>query len=236
MMNARKANEILATLDDEQYRRALLECGSMELVQGETLSEAGDEIEHIYFPTEGVISILATYATGDLIEVATVGREGFVGITAILDGLVNPGTHTVQMPGHAYVLRRDKFDRLVSEEPAFRALVKRYTDVFIYQIMISAACNGAHTVEERLARWLLMMLDRSDAAAVTLTHEFLADILSVRRATITDALRRLEASGAIERGRGRVEVRERSMLTTASCECYGMVLNYRKKNILRHAS
>lgn len=221
-------NEILAMLDDDRSQRILASCERVELGQSEILSEAGRPLDRIIFPIEGVISILATYASGDLIEIATVGREGFVGITALVDGQVQPGTYVVQAAGEAYVMKRESFDELVKEDEEFRFLTKRYADVFIYQVMISAACNGAHGVEERLARWLLMMIDRSDEPVVKLTHEFLADIINVRRATITDALKRLEAKGAVRRERGRIELNNRDELTETSCDCYEMVSNYRR--------
>ncbi len=226
-------NELLGLIDDAKSRQIISSCEKIELVQSETLSEAGSPLDRVFFPTEGVISILATYASGNLIEVATVGREGFAGITGLLDGQVQPGTYVVQVAGHAYAMKREDFDELVREDEEFRSLTKRYADIFIYQIMISAACNGAHGVDERLARWLLMMIDRSDEPVIRLTHEFLADIINVRRATISDALKRLEAKGAIRRDRGRIELNDKERLTNSCCDCYEMVSNYRRNTMQR---
>ncbi len=222
-------NDLLGLLDDDTRHRLLAQCEEIDLVQGRKLTEAGDHLKSIYFPASGVISLLATYANGDVIEVATVGREGFVGIPAILNGTISPATHMVQMPGKAYVFDREAFERMISDDQVMLRLLQRYSDVFIYEIMISAACNGMHGIDQRLSRWLLMMLDRSGKTTMELTHEFLAHILNVRRASVTDSLRRLEAGGAIARGRGQIHVRDSLLLAGHSCECYSMVEDYRAR-------
>ncbi len=226
-----ETTNLLALMSADQRRDLIAVCSDLDLVQGDKLSDAGDELDRIFFPTTGVISVLATYASGDQIEVATVGREGFVGTTALLGGEVTPATLIVQMPGTAHVMPRPVFQQLISNKPAIATLLQRYADVFLYQVMISAACNGTHAVGQRLARWLLMMLDRADTNTIALTQEFLADILSVRRASVTEALNRFEQDGAISRSRGRIVVADRVRLAALSCDCYGMVDAYRGRAI-----
>lgn len=223
-------------LDDRALDLVVTHGEERELAPQQPLVEANTPIKEVCFPITAVISILASYDDGTMIEMATIGREGFTNASALLGGSISPSTQIAQMPGSALFLTRADFDNLIADEPAFRSLLERYTDTFLYQVMISAACNGAHAIEQRLARWLLMMLDRSDMNTVDLTHEFLAHVLNVRRASVTTALSHLEESEAVARERGRIVVTDRSKLADASCECYQLVSDYRAQTVRAHIS
>jgi CRP-like cAMP-binding protein len=177
----------------------------------------------VYFPDSGVISVLAVYANGNIIEMATIGREGCTGVQAAFGAKISSVQLLVQIPGSATKMSRAAFARAMQSMPSFRSLVYAYVQAFLEQVMVSVACNGAHSLKERLARWLLMMRDRSDDDALPITQNLLAEMLGVQRPTITNAVRELERAGCIERGRRQVTILDRQGLAAASCECYQLV-------------
>ena len=185
--------------------------------------DADSSLDHIYFPDSGVISVLAVYADGNVIEMATIGREGCTGMQAVFGAKVSSAQLLVQIPGTAAKMSRVAFTRAMQSMPSFRSLMYSYVHAFLEQVMVSVACNGAHSLTERLARWLLMMRDRSDDDALPITQNLLAEMLGVQRPTITNAARELERAGLIERGRRQVTILDRRGLTEASCECYQLV-------------
>jgi CRP-like cAMP-binding protein len=167
--------------------------------------------------------VVAVYADGNIIEMATIGREGCTGVQAALGAKQSSVQLLVQIPGSAAKMTRAAFMRAMQSMPAFRGLMYAYTQAFLEQVMVSVACNGAHSLKERLARWLLMMRDRGDDDALPITQDLLAEMLGVQRPTITNAARELEHAGLIERGRRQVTILDRKGLTAASCECYQLV-------------
>jgi CRP-like cAMP-binding protein len=185
--------------------------------------DADSSLDHVFFPDSGVISVLAMYADGNIIEMATIGREGCAGVQAALGAKSSSAQLLVQIPGSAAKMSRAAFTRAMQSMPSFRSLMYAYVQAFLEQVMVSGACNGAHSLTERLARWLLMMRDRSDDDALPITQNLLAEMLGVQRPTITNAVRELERAGLIEPGRGQVTILDRKGLTKASCECYRMV-------------
>jgi CRP-like cAMP-binding protein len=187
------------------------------------LMDADSSLDHVFFPDSGVISVLAVYADGNIIEMATIGREGCAGVQAALGAKSSSAQLLVQIPGSAAKMSRAAFTRAMQSMPSFRSLMYAYVQAFLEQVMVSGACNGAHSLTERLARWLLMMRDRSDDDALPITQNLLAEMLGVQRPTITNAVRELERAGLIEPGRGQVTILDRKGLTKASCECYRMV-------------
>ena len=166
---------------------------------------------------------MAVYADGSIIEMATVGREGCTGIQAVFGAKKSSVRLFVQIPGGAAQMPRATFNRAMKSMPAFRALMFAYTQAFLEQVMVSVACNGAHSLKERLARWLLMMRYRNDDDAMPVTQDLLAEMLGVHRPSITNAVRELHRAGLIERGRKQVTIRDRQGLIGASCECYQLV-------------
>jgi CRP-like cAMP-binding protein len=190
---------------------------------GQVLMDADSSIDHVFFPDSGVVSVLAVYADGSVIEMATIGREGCTGVQAVFGAKISSVQLLVQIPGSAARMSRATFTRAMQSMPSFRSLMYAYVQAFLEQVMVSVACNGAHSLNERLARWLLMMRDRSDDDALPITQNLLAEMLGVQRPTITHAVSELERAGAIEHGRRQVRIVDRQRLIKESCECYQLV-------------
>ena len=187
----------------------------------QVLMDADSSLDHIFFPDSGVVSVVAVYPDGSMIEMATVGREGCTGLQAVLGAKSSSVRLLVQIRGTAAKMSRATFARAMASMPPFRNLMYAYLHVFLEQVMVSVAGNGAHSLKQRLGRWLLMMRDRSDTDALPVTQSLLADMLGVQRPTITNA--ELERSRLIERGRRQVTILDRKGLIGASCECYEFV-------------
>src|SRR5262249_16228109 len=149
-------------------------------------------LDYIFFPDSGVISVLAVYADGSAIEMATIGREGCTGVQAVFGVKTSSIRLYVQIPGSAAKMSGATFARAMKSMPAVRTLMFAYLQAFLEQVLVSVACNGAHSLKQRLARWLLMMRDRSDDDAMPVTQSLLAEMLGVQRPTITNAAGELE--------------------------------------------
>ncbi len=191
--------------------------------RGQILMDADSPLNHVFFPDSGVISVVAVYADGSIIEMATIGREGCTDVQAVFGAKSSSVRLLVQIPGDAARMSRAAFTRAMGSMPAFRTLMYAYVQAFLEQVMVSVACNGAHDLKQRLARWLLMMRDRGDDHTLRITQDLLAEMLGVQRPTITNAARELENAGLIERGRREVTILDRQGLVEASCECYQLV-------------
>jgi CRP-like cAMP-binding protein len=189
----------------------------------QVLMDADSPLDHVFFPDSGVVSVVAVYADGSIIEMATIGREGCSGVQAILGAKSSSARLLVQIPGEAAKLSRAAFTRAMASMPAFHSLMYSYAQAFLEQVMVSVACNGAHSLKERLARWLLMMRDRSDDDTLRITQSLLAEMLGVQRPSITNSARELERAGLIGRGLRQVTILDRPGLVEASCECYQLV-------------
>jgi CRP-like cAMP-binding protein len=189
----------------------------------QVLAEADGPLDHVYFVDSGVISVLAVYADGSAIEMATIGREGFTGVQAIFGAKISSTRLFVQIPGSAAKMSRPAFARAMASMPSFRTLMYAYVQAFLEQVMVSVACNGAHSLKQRLARWLLTMRDRTDDDALPVSQNLLAEMLGVQRPTVTNVAAELERSGLITRGRQQITIRDRKGLMEASCECYQLV-------------
>jgi CRP-like cAMP-binding protein len=185
--------------------------------------DADSSLDHVYFPDSGVVSVVAVYADGSVIEMATIGREGCTGMQAFFGAKTSSVRLLVQIPGSAARMSRAAFARAMESMPSFRNLMSTYIHAFLEQVMVSVACNGAHSLKQRLARWLLMMRDRSDGDELPITQGLLAEMLGVQRPTITNAASGLERAGLIERGRRQVTILDRQGLAEQSCECYQLV-------------
>jgi CRP-like cAMP-binding protein len=191
--------------------------------RGEVLMDADSPLDHVFFPDSGVVSVVAVYADGSIIEMATIGREGCTGVQAVLGARRSSVRLLVQIPGEAAKMSRVAFTLAMGSMPAFQSVMYAYAQAFLEQVMVSVACNGAHSLKRRLARWLLMMRDRADDDALQITQSLLAEMLGVQRPTITNAARELERAGFIARGRREVTILDRQGLVGASCECYQLV-------------
>ena len=187
------------------------------------LADADSALDHVFFPDSGVVSVLAVYSDGKTIEMATIGREGVAGVQAVFGAKNSSALLLVQIPGSAAKMSRVAVMVAMGAMPSFRSLMYAYVEAFLEQVMVSVACNGAHSVKERLARWLLMMRDRSDDDELLITQSLLAEMLGVQRPIITNAAAELESAGFIVRGRRQVTILDRRGLMRASCECYQLV-------------
>jgi CRP-like cAMP-binding protein len=216
-------NRLLLALPARDLKRLVPELERIPCPREQVLMEADSALDHVFFPDSGVVSVLAVYADGKAIEMATIGREGCTGVQATLGAKVSSARFLVQIPGGAAKMSRAAFMRATRSIPAFRNLTNAYVQAFLEQVMVSVACNGAHSLKQRLARWLLMMRDRSDEDRLQIGQDLLAEMLGVQRPSVTNVARDLEDAGLIERGRRHVTIRDRQGLLKASCECYQLV-------------
>jgi CRP-like cAMP-binding protein len=217
------SNRLLLALPARNLKQLMPELEQIRCQREQVLMDADSSLHHVFFPDGGVVSVVAVYADGSIIEMATIGREGCTGIQAIFGAKGTSVRLLVQIPGSATKMTRAAFTRSMESMPAFRSLMYAYVQAFLEQVMASVACNGAHSLKQRLARWLLMMRDRSDGDELPITQSLLAEMLGVQRPTITNAARGLERAGLIERGRRQVTILDRQGLAEKSCECYQLV-------------
>jgi len=213
-------NRLLTAFDS--YATALIapHFRHARLKQGVVLQEAGDPIEHVYFPQSGMISLLAVMLAGNGVETATIGREGAVGVMAGFGGRIATGRAVIQVEGDFTYVDVAHFQDALKRSPSARDLMIRYNDAQITLVYQVAGCNALHHVQTRLCRWLLQTRDRTDSDIIPLTHEFLSEMLGVQRSTVTVVARELQALGLIQYRRGRIEIVDRPRLEKKSCECY----------------
>ena len=216
-------NRLLLALPSRNLKLLMPELEHIPCQRGQILVDADSSLDHIFFPDSGVVSVVAVYSDGSIIEMATIGREGFTGVQAVFGAKKASVRLLVQIPGSAAKMSRAAFTRAMESMPSFRSLMYAYVHAFLEQVLVSVACNGAHSLKQRLARWLLMMRDRGDDDALLITQNLLAEMLGVQRPTITNAAQELEGAGLIARGRQQVTILDRKGLTKASCECYQLV-------------
>ena len=216
-------NRLLLALPSGDLRRLMPELEPIPCELEQILLDADGSLDAVFFPDKGVISVVAVYDDGSIIEMATIGREGCTGFQAAFGAKRSSVRLLVQAPGSATKMSRSAFTRAMDAMPSFRSLIFAYVQAFQEQVLVSGACNGAHSVKERLQRWLLMMRDRDDDDRLEITQNLLAEMLGVHRPTVTNVVRELEREGLIARGRAQVTILDRHGLEEASCECYRLV-------------
>jgi CRP-like cAMP-binding protein len=216
-------NRLLLALPPRNLKRLMTDLEQIRCQRAQVLMDADSALDHVFFPDSGVVSVVAVYADGAVIEMATVGREGFTDVQAIFGAKRSSVQLLVQIPGSATKMSRVAFTRAMQSMPAFRNVMDAYVQAFLEQVMVSVACNGAHSLKQRLARWLLMMRDRNDGSALLITQGLLAEMLGVQRPTITNAVREFQRVGLIAQARQQITILDRQGLTEASCECYQLV-------------
>ena len=218
-----KQNHLLDALLKAEFNRLSPNLQPVELPLGTVMYEAGGLLQHVYFPTTSIISLLYVMQNGASAEIAVVGNEGILGISLFMGGDTTSSRAIVQSAGHAYRLQaqllKDEFNR---SGPVQRLLL-RYTQALITQMAQTAVCNRHHSVEQQLCRWLLLSLDRLACDELTMTQELIANMLGVRREGVTEAAGQLQRDGIINYSRGRITVLNRSQLEARSCECYQVV-------------
>jgi CRP-like cAMP-binding protein len=219
----RDDNRILASLPPADYRRISRLLEPVPFRRGQPLHDPGRRATHAYFPRTGVASVVARFSDGTAIEVATIGNEGLVGLSAYLADGRNPMEVFVQVPGEAVRMDADAFRLEIRSGGALRDLARRYAFALLVQVGQSAACNRIHSLDQRCARWLLMTHDRVLGDDIALTQEYLAEMLGVRRAGVTQAAHALKRRRLIDYHRGSIQVIDRKGLERAACECYALI-------------
>jgi CRP-like cAMP-binding protein len=222
--SAPSTNVLLSALPSREYSRLLPHLDRVRLEFKAVLHEFGQPIRHLYFPTSGMLSLLlGRDGRRSGMEVGVVGREGMAGLSVFLGSASEPTRSMVQVPGEALRIQADKFCSLVDRDSKLHELLLRYVHVFLTQLTHGVSCNALHPVEKRLCRWLLTVHDRAASDRLPLTHEFLAAMLGVRRASVTEAARRLRQHGLIRYGGGQLTVLDRRGLERNVCGCYRLV-------------
>jgi CRP-like cAMP-binding protein len=221
-LSAPAGNHLLASLPEAEQAALMAHMRPTHLTVKTVLFDPGQVIGSIHFPIDGVVSLVTPLADGNIVEVATIGNEGIVGVPLVAGGslavraISQVGGRTMRMDAGLFVA---ELERLSS----FRRLVQRYIQALFGQISQAAACNRLHSNEERLSRWLLMSHDRVGMDSFPITHEFLGQMLGSRRATVTLSAGLLQAAGLIRYHRGRVTIVDREGLEGVACECYGII-------------
>ena len=219
-IRAPATNRLLAALPDKTSAQMLANCESVDLVFADVLCLPGDRIQHVYFPTESFISLIAPVDGYAGLEVGMVGSEGMFGVSLMLGVDVSPLHALVQGAGQALRMNATRFRRQLASSRALRQGLNRYTYVLISQLAQTAACTRFHVVEARLARWLSMTRDRAGSDEFYLTQEFLSHMLGVRRVGVTKAASSLQKHKLISYSRGVISILDRNGLEAAACGCY----------------
>lgn len=218
-----KQNLILAALPKLDYERLLPDLEFVSMPLGWTMSESGDHVNFLHFPTSGIVSLIYVLEDGSASEIALVGNEGMVGISIFMGGESMPSSTEVQSAGNAYRLSRKIMKREFSLGGQLQHLALLYTQALISQTSQTAVCNQHHALEQQFCRWLLMSMDRLHDNELVITQEMIANLLGVRRESITQAASQLQKDGLIANTRGRITVVDRPALEKRVCECYAAV-------------
>jgi CRP-like cAMP-binding protein len=213
-------NKLLASLPRDHFDRLAPHLSTASSPQGVMLTEVGDEVDQIYFPHSGMLSLLSVMRDGKAIETATVGREGVVGAMAGLGLYKSLVRVVVQMPLVGAKIAASQFRTVAAGSDPIRNLCIRYNEVLLSQARVTAACNALHPIEARFCRWLLQSADRAASDTITLTQELLAEMLGVRRTSVTEVASKVQSVGAISYSRGVIKILDRPALMRMSCECY----------------
>jgi CRP-like cAMP-binding protein len=217
------ANLLLSILPQDELAVLEPELEHVALPFEQVLQEWEQPLSHLWFPCTGVGSILSLMADGASVEVATVGREGMVGVSVVLGASRLAHTVFVQVPGEGFRIPVERYAQLQRRLPVFERVLLRYAAALVTQIAQGSACNRLHDIEARCARWLLMTHDRVEGDSFRLTHEFLGQMLGVTRPTVTIAAGTLQRAGLISYVRGQVSILDRPRLEQAACECYAII-------------
>jgi CRP-like cAMP-binding protein len=227
-------NRFLATLPPHDFSLLAPHLRTVALERGVMLHDVGEEMDNVYFPHTGMVSLVAVMQSGATVETATIGRSGVIGASAGLGARSTMARSIVQLPGTAAWIGAAQFRAAAAQSQATRDLSVRYNDVLFAHVQQSVACNALHTFEARLCRWLLQAHDCVDGDIIPLTQEFLGQMLGVRRTTVTLAARLLQSGGLIRYRRGQIQIVDRKGLEHISCECYGVISHNADKVFAAH--
>ncbi|MBD1902612.1 Crp/Fnr family transcriptional regulator [Trichocoleus sp. DQ-A3] len=216
-------NRLLAALPDEEYERLVPHLEPVSLPLNQVLYELGVPIEYVYFPQQGIVSLLSVLEDGSTVEAGMVGNDGMVGLPIILGGNKTSNRALVQVAGNGMRMKAEQLRSEFKRGGALQSLLLRYTQALLTQVSQGVACNRLHTIEERLARWLLTVQDRVESDQFPLTQEFIAQMLGTRRSGVTVAAGTLSKAGTIRYSRGKITILNQGDLEAISCECYGII-------------
>jgi len=234
-VSSHSRNGLLASLalaDFELLRPHLV---SLELRSEEVLFEAGDKVDRVYFPHSGIISLVIELAGGETIEAAMIGHDSMLGATSALDGEISLNKAIVQLSGVGETLDVARFRKVAEQSASLRTTLLRHEQVLFAQAQQSAACNASHHVEARLSRWLLRARDLNGADSLDLTQEFLAEMLGVRRSSVSPVANALQRAGLIHYNRGHIQIPDMEGLRSTSCECYRTVKAHSDRLLNTHS-
>jgi CRP-like cAMP-binding protein len=219
-------NRLLTSLRSSDFARLAPHLELVPLEFNQSLCEVGSRIEHYYFPTSGVISAVLMMEDGHAIEVATIGNEGMTALPLYFEPETSPTRLIVQIAGMAARIQTDVLRLEMSKDSSLRVSLERYQSAFVSHLLQLLACNGIHSIQKRCCRWLLFTHDRVAGDVLPISHELMAMMLGVRRASITENLLNLKALGYVDYNRGCIHVLNRQGLESAACECYRTVTRH----------
>lgn len=220
----RTENDLLRSLSGADQELLLSKMERIELTPRKVLYDPNKPIEHVFFPEDGVVSLVAHMKSdGSTMEIATVGSEGMVGLPVFLGAVSSPLQAFAQVPGRALRMSTADFKRQTMNGVGLRRVLERYTQALFTQLSQSVACNRLHSIEQRCARWLLLTSDRVKESRFMLTQQFLAQMLGVRRAGVNVVLKSFQRNGMIDYRQGQMQIKNRRKLEQVSCECYFIV-------------
>jgi len=216
-------NHLLAALSPDVQGRLFPHLELVPLPLRALLYESGHAMRHVYFPTDSIVSLQYMMENGASTAILVVGNEGLLGITLFMGGESTPSRSLVQSAGHAYRLPKRRVKQEFNRHGQLLILMLRYTQALITQVAQTAVCNRQHSIDQQLCRWLLLSMDRLPDNHLTMTQEFIGNMLGVRREGVTQAAKKLQQQGVISYSRGLIKVLDRPKLETLSCECYKVV-------------
>jgi CRP-like cAMP-binding protein len=222
-----RENRLLATLSRETLALLEPELKETSAAQGAVFLEPGDSIDRVYFPQSGMISLLIVGREGEMVEVSTVGREGALGLHRGPGGRLSFTRATVQISGRFSTIAAHAFERITLNSASLQDMIASYTEMLLAEAQRLTACNAIHDASSRLCRWLLQCADHIESPQLPLTQEYLAQMLGVRRTTVTLLAQELQKRGAVKYSRGKMTILSRKMLEDGSCECYEMMQRQR---------
>jgi CRP-like cAMP-binding protein len=223
LLAAPEQNHLLAALPTAERERIFPRLEFLPMPLGGVLYEPGDVLQHVYFPTDCIVSLLYVMADGASAEIAVVGNEGLIGVALFMGGETTSSRGIVQSAGSAYRLGGKKLKQEFHRDGQMQVLLLRYTQALITQMAQTAVCNRHHSVDQQLCRWLLLSLDRLSSSRLAMTQELIANMLGVRREGVTEAASKLQKLGVIHYRRGQITVLDRPKLEQLCCECYAVV-------------
>ncbi len=222
-LEAESRNKILSSLPSRELNRLKPHLQRFPLHQGHLLLDVGAHIDSLYFPLAGMVCLLAATDDGRTVVLAVTGREGFLGVPVLLGENTTPLRAVVLIEGTAVKIGRGPLWRELPATPQFSAALRRYCSTYSAQVVQIGACHALHTVPRRVASWLLIARDCSDADPLPLTHESLSELLGCRRSSVTEVLSQLAATNLIRRRRGHISIIDRARLEGLACECYALL-------------